>query len=100
MEPKESKAMGTKHGSLCQDIKNASNPSCLGLSDFVESNLEGELCLALRLSPDDIGEYETHHQDDTEGYDVPCNTTSLHCQYTEYQDQQSCRRTFVCCHVC
>lgn len=60
---------------------------------FLELNLEREFCLALRLSPDDKGEEETHYKDDAEGYNVPQSSSSLHGQYTERQDQHSYRRT-------
>lgn len=73
----------------------AFNPYCATQIAFLESNLEGKFCLALRLSPDDKGEEETHHEDDTEGYDVPHSSASLHCQHTECEDQRSCRSTYV-----
>lgn len=67
---------------------------------FLESNLEGKFCLALRLSPDDKGEEETHHEDDTEGYDVPHSSAPLHCQHTECEDQRSCRSTYIYYFTC
>lgn len=53
---------------------------------FLELNLEGEFSLALRLSPDDEDEQETHREDHAEGCEVPHSSASLHCQYTERQD--------------
>lgn len=75
---------------------------CSTQNEFQESNLEREFCFALRLSPDDEREDETHHEDEAESNNVPQSSAALNCQNAKGQDQRSCRRTsgFTLFHVC
>lgn len=58
---------------------------------FLESDLERELGLALRLPPDDKGENETRYRNDTEAHEVPRSGSPVHGQDAEHQDQETCR---------
>lgn len=71
---------------MARQILNVKKINKLQAAFFLELNLEGEFRLALRLSPDDEDEQETHREDHAEGCEVPHRSASLHCQYTEHQD--------------
>lgn len=55
-------------------------------------HLKGELSFALGLPPNDERQQEAHSEDQAEGCDVPHRSASLHGQYTERQDEGSCRK--------